>query len=72
MQQYSLFFVKDAVPSHVSLIVQGMPPFSSHVSSDIWKSSPVLPSGRTNRLSGIFIVFCFWYWLYVMLMLPWK
>ena len=64
--------MKVAFPSHVSSVVQGVPPFSSHVSSDIWKSSCVLPFGRTNILSGIWSVFCFPYWLYVMLMLFWK
>ena len=61
MQQYSLFFVKVAVPSQTSSVVQGVPPFSSQVSSDIWKSSGVLPCGRTNRLSGIWRVFCLLY-----------
>jgi len=72
MQQYSLFFVKVALPLQTSSVVHGVPCFCSHVSSDTWKSSGVLPSGRTNMLSGILSVFCFWYWVYVMLMLPWK
>ncbi len=61
MQQYSLFFVNVALPSQISLVVQGVPCFSSHVSSDIWKSSWVLPCGRTNILSGTWSVFCFLY-----------
>lgn len=72
MQQYSLFFVKLASPSQISSLVQGVPPFSSHVFSDTLNFSGVLPFGRTNMLSGISRVFCFPYWVYVMLMFPWK
>jgi len=72
MQQYSLFFVKTAVSLQTSSVVQTIPFFSSHVSSDIWKSFCVLPCGRTNRLSGIWSVFWCLYWVYVMLMSPWK
>ena len=58
MQQYSLFFVNVPSPSHVSSFLHTVPDISSHVSSDISKSSAVLPSGRMNRLSGIDRVFC--------------
>ena len=53
MQQYSLFFVKNAFPSQISSVVQDVPFFSSQVSSEIWKSSCVLPWGKTNKLIGI-------------------
>ena len=64
--------MKDALPSQVSSSVQTVPAISVHVCSDISKSSVGLPSGRTNRLSGIESVFCFSDWVYVMFMLPWK
>ena len=64
MQQYSPFFVKDALPSQFSFSVQTVPAISVHVCSDTSKSSVALPSGSTNRLSGIDRVCCFSDWVF--------
>lgn len=63
---------KKGLSSQVSSLEQMVPPWSAQVSSVISKSSSVLPSGRTNRLTGICSFFVSLYWVYVMFMLSWK
>ena len=71
-QQYSEFFVNVAVPLQKVPDAQTCPSISSHVSSATSKFSGDVPCGRTNMLSGICRRFWVSFWVYDMLIVPWK